>query len=86
MNKKQFIDELKKRVNMPRNIVENNFDVTLSLLKEVLFKGEKLKIKNFGIFYFKQIKERLFFKKKKNSTMLCPPRKVIVFKCSKKLL
>lgn len=86
MNKKQFIDELKKRVNMPRNIVENNFDVTLSLLKEVLFKGEKIKIKNFGIFYFKQIKERLFFNPQKNSTMLCPPRKVIVFKCSKKLL
>ncbi len=86
MNKKQFIDELKKRINMPRNIVENNLDITIELLKEILFKGEKVKLKNFGSFYFKQYKERLFFNPHTNSKTYLPPKKVIVFKCSKRLL
>ena len=86
MNKKQFIDELKKRINMPRNIVENNLDITIELLKEILFKGEKVKLKNFGSFYFKQYKERLFFNPHTNSKTYLPPKKAIVFKCSKRLL
>lgn len=86
MNKKQFIDELKNRINMPRNVVENNLDITLELLKEILFKGEKVKLKNFGSFYFKQYKERLFFNPHTNSKTYLPPKKVIVFKCSKRLI
>ncbi len=86
MNKKQFVDELKNRINMPRSIVENNLDITLDLLKEILFKGEKVKLKNFGSFYFKQYKERLFFNPHTNSKTYLPPKKVIVFKCSKRLI
>ncbi len=86
MNKKQFIDELKNRINMPRNVVENNLDITIELLKEILFKGEKVKLKNFGSFYFKQYKERLFFNPHTNSKTYLPPKKVIVFKCSKRLI
>ena len=86
MNKKQFIDELKNRINMPRNVVENNLDITIELLKEILFKGEKVKLKNFGSFYFKQYKERLFFNPHTNSKIYLPPKKVIVFKCSKRLI
>lgn len=86
MNKKQFIDELKNRINMPRNVVENNLDITIELLKEILFKGEKVKLKNFGSFYFKQYKERLFFNPHTNSRTYLPPKKVIVFKCSKRLI
>lgn len=86
MNKKQFIDELKNRINMPRNVVENNLDITIELLKEILFKGEKVKLKNFGSFYFKQYKERLFFNPHTNSKTYLSPKKVIVFKCSKRLI
>ena len=86
MNKKQFIDELKNRINMPRNVVENNLDITIELLKEILFKGEKVKLKNLGSFYFKQYKERLFFNPHTNSKTYLPPKKVIVFKCSKRLI
>lgn len=85
MNKNEFISELKKRINMPRREVENNFDITLELLKEILLKGEKVKLKNFGVFCFKQYRERLFFNPHTNAKTYLPPKKVIVFRCSKTL-
>ncbi len=86
MNKKQLITELKNRLNMPKDVIENNLDITIELLKEILFKGECIKIKNFGSFYFKQYKERLFYNPRTNLRTYLPPKKVIVFKCSKRLI
>ena len=89
MSNKEFISILSKKINVKLNIKkENLFEILKEVKKlaiDVLLKGQKLKIQQFGTFELKQKNERFVYNVYYNKMQLVPPKKVVIFKCSKKL-
>ena len=86
MNKKEFINYL----NMKLNISKNKLDIILNgaqdLLLDMILKGQKVHIKDFGTFFIKEKCERKYYDIRLNRICIVTPKKVIVFKCNKKLI
>ena len=64
-----------KQVDVKR-IVQNTFDVII----EALMRGEKVELRNFGVFKVKSRKARSGRNPRTGETVPVPPRKVVVFK------
>ncbi len=86
MNKKEFINLLNMKINIPKNKLEVIFDCAQDLIIDMLIKGQKLNIKGFGTFFVKEKSERKYFNIHLNQVRLLPPKKVIAFKCTKNLI
>ena len=86
MNKKEFINLLNMKINIPKNQLKIILDNAQELLVDLLLKGQKLNIKGFGSFSVKEKNERKHFNVYLNQVKLAMPKKVIVFKCNKKLI
>ena len=86
MNKKEFINLLNMKINIPKNQLKIILDNAQELLVDLLLKGQKLNIKGFGSFSVKEKNERKYFNVYLNQVKLAMPKKVIVFKCNKKLI
>jgi len=59
-----------------KKVVQKTFDYIISALE----KGEKIELRNFGVFKIKQRKARTGRNPKTGQTVPVPPRKVVVFK------
>ena len=86
MNKKEFINILNIKINVPKNKIETILDNAQELLLDMVSKGQKLNIKGFGKFYIKEKCERKYYDIRLNKICIVPPKKVIVFKCNKNLI
>lgn len=86
MNKKEFINLLNMKINIPKNQLKIILDNAQELLVDLLLKGQKLNIKGFGSFSVKEKNERKYFNVYLNQVKLAMPKKVVVFKCNKKLI
>ena len=86
MNKKEFINLLNMKINIPKNQLKIILDNAQELLVDLLLKGQKLNIKGFGSFSVKEKNERKYFNVYLNQVKFAMPKKVVVFKCNKKLI
>lgn len=86
MNKKQFINELKIKLNLPKTVIENQLNLTIDLIKEILLKGNKISFFRFGTFYIKDVGERNYYNPSIRRVQLVEPKKVIAFRSTKKLI
>ena len=59
-----------------KKIVQKTFDCII----EALVRGEKIELRNFGVFKVKQRKSRTGRNPRTNEVIPVPPRKVVVFK------
>jgi nucleoid DNA-binding protein len=59
-----------------KKIVQKTFDVVV----EALVRGEKVELRNFGVFKVKERKARFGRNPRTGDTVPVPPRKVVVFK------
>ncbi len=59
-----------------KKIVQNTFDC----ITEALVRGEKIELRNFGVFKVKQRRSRTGRNPRTGQTVPVPPRKVVVFK------
>ena len=59
-----------------KKIVQKTFDVVV----EALVRGEKVELRNFGVFKVKERKARFGRNPRTGETVPVPPRKVVVFK------
>ena len=59
-----------------KKIVQKTFDCII----EALVRGEKIELRNFGVFKVKQRKSRTGRNPRTNEVIPVPPRKVVIFK------
>ena len=80
MTKKDIIlkvsDDTKLKQIDVKKVVHKTFDCIL----EALVRGEKIELRNFGIFKIKERKSRTGRNPRTGQTVPVPPRKVVVFK------
>ena len=80
MTKKDIVlkiaDESKFKQVVVKKVVHRVFDVML----EALLKGDKIEIRNFGVFKIKKRKPRIGRNPRTNQPVPVPERKTVVFK------
>jgi len=80
MTKKDIIlrvsDETKLKQIDVKRVVQKTFDCII----ESLARGEKIELRNFGVFKIKQRKSRTGRNPRTGQVVPVPPRKVVVFK------
>ena len=86
MTNKTFITEFSKIINLPTNQTQQILDNLKNFICELVQKGIKVNIKNFGSFKLVQKNERLCYNPQTRGKVLSPQKKVVVFKMSNQLL
>jgi nucleoid DNA-binding protein len=80
MTKKDIILKVSDATNLKqidvKKVVQNTFDCIV----EALIRGEKIELRNFGVFKLKQRKSRTGRNPRTGQVVPVPPRKVVVFK------
>ncbi|MCX7927584.1 MAG: integration host factor subunit beta [Candidatus Omnitrophica bacterium] len=80
MTKKDIIlkvaDETKLKQTDVKKVVQKTFDYMI----EALVRGEKIELRNFGVFKIKERKSRTGRNPRTGQVVPVPPRKVVIFK------
>ena len=80
MTKKDIVLKVSDETNLKqidvKKIVQKIFDCII----EALIRGEKIELRNFGVFKVKQRRSRTGRNPRTNQVIPVPPRKVVVFK------
>ena len=85
MTKSNIVDAVHKKVGFPKSQVAEAVDTVLETMKQVLERGEKLKISGFGNFTPRDKKTRVGRNPKTGAAIEISARRVVTFRCSGKL-
>ena len=77
---KDIILKVSDEVNLKQVDVKVVVQRTFDCIVEALARGEKIELRNFGVFKVKQRKSRTGRNPRTNQVIPVPPRKVVVFK------
>jgi nucleoid DNA-binding protein len=80
MTKKDIILKVSDESNLKQIDVKKVVQKTLDCMVEALARGEKIELRNFGVFKIKQRKSRTGRNPRTGQVVPVPPRKVVVFK------
>lgn len=80
MTKKDIILKVSDESNLKQIDVKKVVQRTFDCIVEALVRGEKIELRNFGIFKIKQRKSRTGRNPRTGQIVPVPPRKVVVFK------
>ena len=80
MTKKDIILKVSDETNLKQIDVKKVVQKTLDCIVEALTRGEKIELRNFGVFKIKQRKSRTGRNPRTNQVIPVPSRKVVVFK------
>jgi nucleoid DNA-binding protein len=80
MTKKDIILKVSDDSNLKQIDVKKVVQRTFDCIIEALARGEKIELRNFGVFKIKQRKSRIGRNPRTGQTVPVPPRKVVVFK------
>jgi len=80
MTKKDIILKVSDETNLKQIDVKKVVQKTFDCITEALVRGEKIELRNFGIFKVKQRKSRTGRNPRTGQVVPVPPRKVAVFK------
>jgi len=80
MTKKDIILKISDEANIKQILVKKVVQKTLDYIIEALIRGEKIELRNFGVFKIKQRRSRLGRNPRTGQPVPVPPRKVVVFK------
>ena len=80
MTKKDIILKVSDATNLKQIDVKKVVQKTFDCIIEALARGEKIELRNFGVFKIKQRKSRTGRNPRTNQVIPVPPRKVVVFK------
>ncbi|MBL7070267.1 MAG: integration host factor subunit beta [Candidatus Omnitrophica bacterium] len=80
MTKKDIILKVSDETNLKQIDVKKVVQKTLDCITEALVRGEKIELRNFGVFKIKQRKSRTGRNPRTGQAVPVPPRKVVVFK------
>jgi nucleoid DNA-binding protein len=80
MTKKDIILKVSDETNLKQTDVKKIVQKTFDYMIEALVRGEKIELRNFGVFKIKQRKSRTGRNPRTGQVVPVPPRKVVVFK------
>ncbi len=80
MTKKDIILKVSDETNLKQIDVKKVVQKTFDCILEALARGEKIELRNFGVFKIKQRKSRTGRNPRTGQVVPVPPRKVVVFK------
>ncbi len=80
MTKKDIILKVSDATNLKQIDVKKVVQKTFDCILEALARGEKIELRNFGVFKIKQRKSRTGRNPRTGQVVPVPPRKVVVFK------
>lgn len=80
MTKKDIILKVSDETNLKQIDVKRVVQKTFDCILQALVRGEKIELRNFGIFKIKQRKSRTGRNPRTGQVVPVPPRKVAVFK------
>ncbi len=80
MTKKDIILKVADQTGLKQIDVKLVVQKTFDCIVESLVRGEKIELRNFGVFKIKQRKSRTGRNPRTNQIIPVPPRKVVVFK------
>jgi len=80
MTKKDIILKVSDATNLKQIDVKKVVQKTFDCILEALARGEKIELRNFGVFKIKQRKSRTGRNPRTGQIVPVPPRKVVVFK------
>ena len=80
MTKKDIILKVSDETNLKQIDVKKVVQKTFDCIVEALARGEKIELRNFGVFKIKQRKSRTGRNPRTGQVVPVPPRKVVVFR------
>ncbi len=80
MTKKDIVLKVSDETNLKQIDVKKIVQRTFDCIIEALIRGEKIELRNFGVFKVKQRRSRTGRNPRTNQVIPVPPRKVVVFK------
>jgi nucleoid DNA-binding protein len=80
MTKKDIILKVADETNLKQTDVKKIVQKTFDYMIEALVRGEKIELRNFGVFKIKERKSRTGRNPRTGQVVPVPPRKVVVFK------
>ncbi|PIP18598.1 MAG: integration host factor subunit beta [Candidatus Omnitrophica bacterium CG08_land_8_20_14_0_20_41_16] len=80
MTKKDLILKVSDKTDLKQITVKLVVQKVLDCIIEALVRGEKIELRNFGIFKVKQRKNRTGRNPRTNQVIPIPPKKVVIFK------
>ncbi len=80
MTKKDIILKVSDETNLKQIDVKKVVQKTFDFIIEALVRGEKIELRNFGVFKIKQRRSRTGRNPRTGQVVPVPPRKVAVFK------
>lgn len=80
MTKKDIILKVSDDTNLKQIDIKKVIQRTFDCITEALARGEKIELRNFGVFKIKQRRSRTGRNPRTGQVVPVPPRKVVVFK------
>lgn len=80
MTKKDIVLKVSDQVNVRQVVVKKIVQRTFDSIVEALIRGEKVELRNFGVFKIKERRSRTGRNPRTGEVVPVPPRKVVVFK------
>jgi nucleoid DNA-binding protein len=80
MTKKDIILKVSDETSLKQTDVKKIVQKTFDYMVEALVRGEKIELRNFGVFKIKQRKSRTGRNPRTGQVVPVPPRKVVIFK------
>ncbi|MFH1641011.1 MAG: HU family DNA-binding protein [Candidatus Omnitrophota bacterium] len=80
MTKKDIILKVSDDTNLKQIDVKKVVQKTFDCIVEALVRGEKIELRNFGVFKIKQRKSRTGRNPRTGQVVPVPPKKVVIFK------
>ena len=80
MTKKDIVLRIADQSNVRQVVVKKIVQKTFDAVIEALVRGEKVELRNFGVFKVKERKSRTGRNPRTGQVVPVPPRKVVVFK------
>jgi nucleoid DNA-binding protein len=80
MTKKDIVLKVSDETNLKQIDVKKIVQKTFDCIIDALIRGEKIELRNFGVFKVKQRRSRTGRNPRTNQVIPVPPRKVVVFK------
>ncbi|MDP2927492.1 MAG: HU family DNA-binding protein [Candidatus Omnitrophota bacterium] len=85
MTKKDIVLKVSDETNLKQIDVKKIVQKTFDCIIDALIRGEKIELRNFGVFKVKQRRSRTGRNPRTNQVIPVPPRKVVVFKAGLKM-
>ncbi|MCX5694660.1 MAG: integration host factor subunit beta [Candidatus Omnitrophica bacterium] len=80
MTKKDIVLKVSDETNIKQIDVKKIVQKTFDCIIDALIRGEKIELRNFGVFKVKQRRSRTGRNPRTNQVIPVPPRKVVIFK------